>query len=139
MDATRTCVQERHFVMAVAGGYLLREVAAVRPPAPVPEGVVHAAVLHAPETGVEERAVLVVRRHTGVVVLHPSPVRIVAFTAGAVVLRATPAADRRQPRLEEQPWRRRPARWKEGDEAEREEEEENEDEYVSCVHGLIQR
>ena len=131
--------QERRLAMAVAGGYLLREVAAVRPPAPVPEGVVPAAVLHAPETGVEERAVLVVRRHPGVVVLHPSPVRIVAFTAGAVVLRATPAADRRQPRLEEQPWRRRPARWKEGDEAEREEEEENGDEYVSCVHGLIQR
>ena len=132
--------QERRLAMAVAGGYLLREVAAVWPPAPVPEGVVPAAVLHAPETGVEERAVLVVRRrHTGVVVPHPSPVRIVTFAAGAVVLHAAPAADRRQQRLEEQPRRRRPAWWKEGDEAEREEEEENEDEYVSCVHGLIQR
>lgn len=109
----------------------------MRPPAPVPEGVVPAAVPQAPEAGVEERAALRVRRHAGVVP-HPSPVGVVAFGAGAAVLRAAPAADRRQPRLEERPRRRRqPGRWQERDEAEREEEEENGDEYVSCVHGSV--
>jgi hypothetical protein len=56
------------------GGYLLREVAAMGSPAPVSEGRVAAAVPCAPEAGVQEPAVLRVRRHVGSIVPHPSSV-----------------------------------------------------------------
>lgn len=91
----RTIGLEHH---AWRHGYLLREVAAARPPTPVLEGVIPASVSQAPEAGVEEWAVLrVISRHTGIGVPHPSPVRVVTFVAaGATVLRAALAADDRR-------------------------------------------
>ena len=95
----------------------------MRLPAPVSEGGVAASVPCAPEAGVEEPAVLCVRRHVGSVVPHPSSVRIVARVAVGAVVVLSSVDRRRQPRRERlRPWP--PRRGQEADDTERGDQEE---------------